>query len=178
MKIERSVPSGRSLIVKICGRGNIIGNRWILHDHVHHLTATALSDVVTCFVPEMFFKGILKNANDLEKQLANDYLKDLELMEQRSVSLAYKSVPAKIAEAIMLLSDIYCYQPKRRSFSIDLSRQDIADLAGTTKEQVSATLKTFSRNSLIRYSGKKINFIDLDGLKLISENSTTSFGLA
>jgi len=169
VKVEKKAPHGRSIIVKICGPGDIFGHRGPNSLIYQNHSATALSDAYCCFVPVIFFKEILNNSPDLEKQLTEEYQNDLEKMEQKSLSLAYKSVREKVAEVILLLSELYCYGPKTKNFSIDLSRQDFADLSCTTKEQVSATLKEFSRNSLIQYSGKKFNFIDVEKLKSLSD---------
>ncbi|MBW7839747.1 MAG: Crp/Fnr family transcriptional regulator [Chitinophagaceae bacterium] len=168
VKVLKEVPGYRTLIFKVCAKGEIVGHRGYDSKNIHKYSGVALSETECCFVPIVFFKEILRDSPDLEKQLMEEYLIDLERMEQKSMSLAYKSVKEKVAEAILLVSGVYDYHVKRRSFNIDLSRQDFADLTGTTKEQVSAVLKEFSRDSLIRYSGKKFNFIDLDALKSVA----------
>lgn len=168
IKIEKKVTNERSFILKISGRGEIIGHRGHDGSGIHYYSAQALSEVVCCFVPMTFFKEILKVSPDLEKQLSEQYRIDLERMEQRSFGLACKSVREKVAEALLLVSEFYCYSPKRKVLAIDLSRQDIADLTGTTKEQVSATLKDFERQSWIRCSGKHFSFLDLKALKSLS----------
>ncbi|MCO6497657.1 MAG: Crp/Fnr family transcriptional regulator [Chitinophagaceae bacterium] len=168
VKVLKEVPGNRTLIFKICSRGEIVGHRGYDSRNIHKYSGVALSETDCCFVPISFFQDILKDAPDLEKQLTEEYLLDLERMEEKSVSLAYKTVREKVAEALVLVSNIYGYRGGNRPFSIDLSRQDFADLTGTTKEQVSAVLKEFSRDSLIRYSGKRFNFIDLDALKSLA----------
>lgn len=170
VKIEKKAANGRSLILKIGGRGGIIGHRGHDHLNVQNCTATALSDVVCCFIPMNFFKEILKSAPDLERQLYEEYLNDLKQIEQRSLGLAYKNVREKVAEVLLLIAEIYGYTLQSRGFNIDLSRQDFADLTGTTKEQVSAALKEFERLSYLRYSGKRFYHIDLAMLKSISGN--------
>ncbi|MBS1640255.1 MAG: Crp/Fnr family transcriptional regulator [Bacteroidetes bacterium] len=168
VKVEIKSAGGRSFIVKIGGRGGIVGHRGSDNKSIQNYTVTALSEVICCFISTTLFKKILQGAADLEKQLSEEYLNDLKLMELRSLSLAYKTVREKIAEIILLIADLYNYTSKQKSFSIDLTRQDFADLSGTTKEQVSAALKDFERNELIKYSGKKFNFINIQALKAIA----------
>ncbi len=166
VKIEKNAPHGRSFIINVCGQGNIIGHRSVHGNSVQKNTAIALCDVTCCFIPINYFNDILKNAPDLEKQITEDYLCHLDQLEKKSISLAFKTVKEKVAEVMLVLADIYNYEPKKQSFSIDLSRQDLADLTGATKEQVSSVLKEFERNSVIRYSGK--NFYSLDTATLQS----------
>ncbi|HRN47438.1 MAG TPA: Crp/Fnr family transcriptional regulator [Niabella sp.] len=168
VKIEKRMPKGRAFILKICGPGGLFGHRGHDQNFYQNYSVVALSECASCFIPFDVFNEILNNAPDLEKQIIKDNLKDLEKMEQRSLSLAFKPVKERVAEGILLLSEIYCYDPQKKGFCIDLSRQDFADLTGTTKEQVSAVFREFSRNSIIRYSGKKISYIDLEALKSFS----------
>ena len=169
VKIEKNGPNGRNFIINICGAGNIIGHRGMQGNTIQKSTVVALSEVTCCFIPVNFFNEILKNASDLEKQITEDYLCQLEQLEKKSISLAYKSVKEKVAEVILVLATIYNYEPKKQSSSIDLSRQDLADLTGATKEQVSSVLKEFERNSIIRYSGKHFYSLDIGTLKTIAE---------
>lgn len=168
VKIEKRMPKGRAFILKICGPGGLLGHRGHDQNFYHNYSVVALSECTSCYIPFDVFNEILNNAPDLEKQIINDNLKELDRMEQRSLSLAFKPVKERVAEGILLLSEIYCYDSQKKGFCIDLSRQDFADLTGTTKEQVSAVFREFSRLSIIKYSGKKISYIDLGALKSFS----------
>lgn len=171
VKLERISSSGRPFIVKIGGRGGIIGHRERTNQYIRNYSATALSDVVTCFIPAESLNEIILNSSDLESQIMEEHLRDLTMLEQKSVDLAYKNVREKIADAILLIADIYNYPKTRKSFTIDFSRQDIANLTGTTKEQVSATLKEFAREGILKYSGKWFYFIDLVALGRMTEDA-------
>jgi len=54
---------------------------------------------------------------------------------------------------------------------VHLDRQDIADLAGTTKEQVSVALSELREAKLISFKAKHFKFLDLEGLKKMAEAS-------
>ena len=167
VKLERVSAGGRPFIVKIVGNGGIIGHRERNNKFIQHYSATALSEVECCFIPAESFKEILKNSPDLENQIGEEHLKDLAMLEQKTMNLAYQSVREKIADALLLITEVYNYSQTHKSFCIDLSRQDISNLTGTTKEQVSATLKDFARSGIIKYSGKSFYFIQIDALKEI-----------
>ncbi|HRN49627.1 MAG TPA: helix-turn-helix domain-containing protein, partial [Niabella sp.] len=51
---------------------------------------------------------------------------------------------------------------------ISFCRQDIADLAGTTKEQVSKILKDFEKEKLIKCAAKKFSYLHTGMLRSIS----------
>jgi len=56
---------------------------------------------------------------------------------------------------------------------VHIDRQEMADLAGTTKEQVSRVLADFDQEELIRFRAKHFKYIAVDQLKNIAESHTT-----
>jgi CRP/FNR family transcriptional regulator len=171
VKIELNGKQGRPLILKIAGRGAILGYRINSKHTYYSFSATAASDVQYCYIPNESFNVILQKCPDLKLQIINQLLDDLEIAEKKAIYLAHKTVREKIAEALLLLAEAYQYEIKRQSFKINLCRQDIADLAGTTKEQVSKTLKEFEKEKLIKCSAKKFSYINIQLLKEVVGNT-------
>lgn len=171
VKIELNGKQGRPLILKIAGRGAILGYRINSKHTYYSFSATAASDVQYCYIPNESFNVILQKCTDLKLQIINQLLDDLEIAEKKAIYLAHKTVREKIAEALLLLAEAYQYEIKRQSFKINLCRQDIADLAGTTKEQVSKTLKEFEKEKLIKCSAKKFSYINIQLLKEVVGNT-------
>jgi CRP-like cAMP-binding protein len=52
---------------------------------------------------------------------------------------------------------------------VHVDRQEMADLAGTTKEQVSRILADFDQEQLIRFRAKHFKYIATDKLREIAE---------
>jgi CRP-like cAMP-binding protein len=127
VKLERVSAGGRPFIVKIVGM-EVLSVIERNNKFIQHYSATALSEVECCFIPAESFKEILKNSPDLENQIGEEHLKDLAMLEQKTMNLAYQSVREKIADALLLITEVYNYSQTHKSFCIDLSRQDIANL--------------------------------------------------
>lgn len=168
LKVELNGKQGRPLILQITGQGSLFGHRSNPLHPYHPCTVTAASDAEYCYIPSPLFDGIIEKNPELKKQIINQFLNEIELAEKKSVILAHKTVREKVAEALLLFARIYDYEKKGQSFSIHFCRQDIADLTGTTKEQVSKTLKDFEKEKLIKCSAKKFTYIDINSLRLIS----------
>lgn len=109
----------------------------------------------------------------LKQQVVNQYLVELEQVERKAVYLAHKTVREKMAEALLLLAEAYQYEEKKQSFRISFCRQDIADLAGTTKEQVSKTLKDFEKEGMIKCAAKKFNYLNIVRLQAVTSHSSS-----
>jgi len=167
LKIELNGKQGRPLILRIAGRGAIFGYRLNSKHTCYSFSATAATDVQYCYIPNESFNVILQKSPDLKLQILNQILDDLEITEKKAIYLAHKTVREKIAEALLLIADAYHYEVRKQSFKINLCRQDIADLAGTTKEQVSKILKDFEKDKLIKCSAKKFNYINMQLLKAV-----------
>jgi CRP-like cAMP-binding protein len=54
---------------------------------------------------------------------------------------------------------------KKGYIEIDLSRQELADFAGTTDEQVIRVISSLKKESLIRTLGKRIELLNIEKLK-------------
>lgn len=168
LKVELNGKQGRPLILQIAGRGAVFGHRATAGHLCHTSSATAVSEVQYCYIPHDLFDEIAGNSPVLQQQIISQLLDELQLVEKKAVNLAHKSVREKVAEAILLLAEAYQYEEKKQSFRISLCRQDIADLAGTTKEQVSKTLKDLEKEGLIKCTAKKFSYVNTAGLREIS----------
>lgn len=169
LKVELNPERGRPLILRIAGKGAIFGHRLSKNHQFYPYTALAISDVEYCHIPYDQFQEIANQNPVLRQQLINQFLDELELAERRALFLATRTVAEKVAEALMIIANAYEYHASaNESFRIDMDRQDIADLAGTTKEQVSRVLKGFERKKLIRFSAKEFSYLNLPELRKIS----------
>lgn len=168
LKVELNGVQGRPLILRIACRGTVFGHRANAGHRSHTCSATAVSEVQYCYIPYDLFNEILGKSPVLKQQIVNQFLNELELVEKKVVNLAHKSVREKVAEALLLLADAYQYDEKKQSFRIALCRQDIADLAGTTKEQVSKILKDFEKEGLIKCAAKRFSYLDTAELRTVT----------
>jgi CRP-like cAMP-binding protein len=168
LKVELNGKQGRPLILQIAGRGTLFGHRANSMHPYHPCSVTAASDTLYCYIPSLLFDGIVEKSPLLKKQIINQFLNEIELAEKKSVILAHKTVREKVAEALLLFARLYDYEKKHQSFSIHFCRQDIADLTGTTKEQVSKTLNDFEKEKLVKCSAKKFLYLDTNSLRGIA----------
>lgn len=164
LKVELNGKKGRPLILRVASKGSIFGHRMNHYHSFHSFSVTAVSDTEYCFIPSQHFRQLAEANISLQTQLSNQYLNEIEETEKRLVTLAHKTVREKIAEAILLLAKLYDYDTHQKSFRIHYCRQDLADLTGTTKEQVSKTLNDFITEDLVKCHAKKFTFLDVDKL--------------
>ncbi len=168
LKVELNGKEDRPLILKIAGKGNVLGYRINSKHAVHTCSATAVTDVQYCYVPYALFDKISNKSTVLKHQIINLFIDELEMIKKKALTLAHKTVREKVAEAILLLAETFSCENEEPGFQISFCRQDIADLVGTTKEQVSKIIKDFEKEGLIKCTAKKFSYLDLVSLNKIA----------
>lgn len=158
---------GKELITELYKEGDFFGYLSLLQDEKYTSSATALEDSEIYMLPkEDFFSLIYKNSEVSKKfiEILSDNLKE---KEKQLIKLAYNSVRKRVAEALVKLSDKYKTE-QDQVFSMNISREDLANMVGTATETVIRTLSDFKEDKLIEISGSSIsitNYAKLASMK-------------
>lgn len=75
------------------------------------------------------------------------------------VALAYHSLRKRVADALLTLKKKYD-QDKSELFSIAISREDLANIAGTATESLIRTLSDFKSEKMIEIKEGKITILE------------------
>ncbi len=172
VKVSKYGFEGREYIVRFAKKGNIIGYRSFFSNDNYSCSATAISETQVCFISgEVILNLITKNAKlgiQFMKHLAND----LKAAEDKAISIAQKPARERIAESIIILKDIYGYEQEGYVINISLKRDEIASIAGTSRETVVRILSEYSDEKILHLSGRKIQILDI---KRLITNANKSF---
>jgi CRP/FNR family transcriptional regulator len=135
-------------------------------DSRHHYSASAVEDSTACLVDVNTFKQILRGNSDF----ADEFIRRISIMTifnfDQFISLTQKQMNGRIADALFYLStQIYNSNP----FEMTISRQDLADLSGMSKESAIRILKEFKNEGILSVDGKTLNILNPQQLRKISE---------
>lgn len=163
VKIYQTNEHSKELITELLNEGDFFGYLSLLQDEKYTNSATALEDSEIYMIPkEDFFSLIYKNAQ-VSKKFIEMLSNNLGEKEKQLVKLAYNSVRKRVAEALVKLSDKYKKDGDQK-FSMNVSREDLANLVGTATETVIRTLSEFKEDKLIEVSGGTITILNYDKL--------------
>lgn len=165
VKVEMNGKKNRPLIIRLANEGNILGHRMSKSVNQYPESAVAVENSEVCLITSHHFRLLMDECTDFRNQIINTYLEEMKTIEGRAVHLVHKNVREKIACVLLHIADIYNYKLRSGGIHIHLSRQDIADLSATTKEQVSKTLNDFMKEKLIGFKAKHFKFFDREKLK-------------
>jgi CRP-like cAMP-binding protein len=155
----------RNAIIRIVKPTNFIGGPGIYLDQRHHYTVTALMDTTVCFIDVAVFKEII----DKNKTFANEFMKDFSgnilSVYNRLLYLTQKQMRGRMADTLIyLFEDIF----ETHKFTMHLSRQDIADLSGMSKDSASKVLREFQNDGVISLTEQEMELLDPENLRRIS----------
>jgi len=155
----------KNLIIQICKAWTFIGRYSLYFEQRHHYSFSALTEITACYIEKNVFKKILKeNAAFTEAFLEDSYKMGVSNLE-KMLSLSQKQMHGRIADGLLYLSEqIY----NTLDLKLTLSRQDLADLTGMSKDSATRILKELHENKTIHLAGKNIKILNLKKLQKFS----------
>lgn len=173
IKLEMNAETQRPFILRMIGAGQTMGHRFLNYTGLQPYTATAVEDTRVCFIELGFFKNLLQKNDLLQEEIRKIFLKEIRSTEIKLLQIAQQTVREKVASILVHLAETYNYKQTGMGIRVHVDRQEMADLAGTTKEQISRILADFDQEQLIRFRAKHFKYIAVEQLRQIAEKHTT-----
>lgn len=161
VKIYKLGDEGRDQIVRLAGKGDILGYRSLLSGEPYSASATALEDTEVCHIPKETFFDLLKQNSELAIGVIKTLTEDLKQAELRLTNISQKHVRERIAETLLMLKESYGFEKDNMTINAILGRTDIGSIAGTTTETTIRMLSDLNKEGLIKLFGKKIQILNL-----------------
>ncbi|MBN2273374.1 MAG: Crp/Fnr family transcriptional regulator [Bacteroidales bacterium] len=166
VKIYKEGRNNRYIILKIAGKNEFIGLMSIYGGDMHQFSASAIQTSEICFVDFNVFNTILKSNGDFSFHIINQLSNDGLFIFDRLMSQSHKQLPGRIADVILYFSEIIYGSDE---FELPLTRRELAELAGTTKESFIRTLAEFKNDKIIDLNGSNVKINSLKIIKTLSE---------
>lgn len=167
VKFNYENDQNRNLILAIVSSPKILGGANLFYQNNNLFSIVA---VEACSV-------ILIEAHAILQLLRNNAMFSFSLLQLTSemfkktiinfVSLASKHKEGRIADIIIHLAENVYYS---NVFQLSLTRKELAEFSSCSPENVIMTLSRWQKEKIIRITGKLLEIIDIDKLKLISKN--------
>ena len=164
VKIFKAHEYGKELITDLYKEGDFFGYTSLLEEKPYTETAEALEDSEICLIPKDDFYSLMYGSMNIMKSFIKMLSDNIADKEKQLINLAYSSVRKRVADALLLLQSRYDNN-KDKSFSISISREDLANIVGTATESLIRTLSDFKEEKLVEIKGSNITIINLDKLK-------------
>ena len=146
-------------IVYIARKGEIIGKDYILMEHYPYSTHSLIDSKLMVF-PKNLFKKICEMNTSFYLKISNKLEFKMRETMDWLINLSFKNVEGAMAMFILK----FCNKNYK---GIYLSRAEIAEVIGYSRESIIHTLTKFENEKLIKTKGKDIIIKDLDKLEEI-----------
>jgi len=135
-------------------------------DKINHFSVTALEETNVCFIDVNIFKQFIYMNGDFAFQIILEMSKAELINFSNCLNNAQKQNIGRIADAILFFANkIY----ESNSFDLPVSRQEMADLTGITRESASRILTEFHNEKIIDLQNRHLTILNEKLLREISE---------
>lgn len=169
LKLYKLLPDGRRQVTGFMHPGDFLG---MSIDDEHAFSAEALEDAQLCWFPRNRFDDFVEKHGSMERELYLMAAHELAAAQQQMVLLGRKTAKERLASFLLLLGERSTPVPGRPAHIIRLpmSRSDIADYLGLTKETVSRVFSIFRRERVIRlHATDEVEIVRPAGLEQLAE---------
>ena len=165
----RIIKEGRNnkiLSLKTITKGEFVSHFSIFGDNIFQYSASSVGESDILIIDYASFVSVLQENGNLGMAMIRRMSKDGIYLINRMMSLSHKQLPGRIAEVILYFSEeIY----NDIEFDFPLTRLELAELAGTTKESFIRTINEFKHDKIIDLDGRHVRIISMDIVKVLSE---------
>ena len=96
---------------------------------------------------------------------------DLKTAEENTINMVQKPVRERVAQTVLILKEFYGFEPDNATINISLKRDELASIAGTSRETAIRLLVEFCDDEIIMMTGRKIKIQNLEKLTKIANQS-------
>lgn len=156
---------GREQIIYVANKGELMGFHAVLAEGRYPDSAAALEESVLMFIPREDFLKTLDQSPVLMRHLLKTLSHEFAVLVNNVALFAHRTARERLALQLVVLREKYKenYQPGM-PVEINMSRDDLANLVGTARENVLRILAEFKEKGILETKGRKIIVNDVQKL--------------
>ena len=160
IKLSATSRDGRTMILKIALPGDVLGLTATLNDLPYEVTAETLEPCQIRSVRRRDFLDFLAQFGNVSRQAAQVIAREYHevFLDARRLALS-GSAAGRLAQLLLdWARTSSCGKPEMR-FTMALTHEELANMAGTSRETVTRLLNQFERDELIARHGSSITIL-------------------
>ncbi len=162
VNLYRINAEGKKLVTATIGAGTVFGEMTLVGQGMHDTFAEASEECTLCVMSRSDVEHLLLNKPRVALRFMELMAVRLHEVETRMETVAFKSVPTRIATFLLQLADDETQQ------IVGVSHQDLADMVGTYRETVTRILNEFRSEGYIELGRLNVTILQPDPLRAIA----------
>lgn len=171
VKLVHSWTDGRQRIVDVVGPGELFGGEAMVEESYPD-TAEALSTTCALRLAVSDFRAMLAGHPDLALRVLDNTTRQLAQARQDAARHVGQSTASRVAETLLRLADKFG-QPDDETggilINLTLTREDLADMTGTTPESVSRVMSRLRADGMVSSGRRWTSVLDRAGLAALAD---------
>jgi CRP-like cAMP-binding protein len=172
IKILKHGPSDRGALIEIAGPWTVLGEAAVYDGGRHHVTAISLTDSVVVQLPVHDAISVLASNPETLLPVLGSLSEHVRRLTERAADLGEAGVERRLAQALCRLCGRNCGgEPPSTGntveISIPLTRQDMADMVGTSVETAIRILSKWARKGMVKSTKAGLQVRDCESLRTV-----------
>ncbi len=168
VKIFKYTKEGKEQILYIVSSGDFLGDLSLLKKDEFKFNAEALEDVNICELTKDDFDKVVKQNPEIALKILEILYERISKLENLVQSLSTKDIETRISGLLLgLIKDFGIPENGLIRLELPLSREDMANYIGVTRETISRKLNSMQEEGIIELIGNKT--IVLNDLEYLEE---------
>jgi CRP/FNR family transcriptional regulator, nitrogen oxide reductase regulator len=177
VKLSQITPEGNQVLLRFIHPGEMFGGVAAFGDSTYPVSAEAVQDCIVLTWDTATLVRMMETYPPIALNAMRHLVQRVQELQQRNLELATERVERRIAHALLRLARA-SGRPVDGGVLIDLalSRQDLAEMTGTTIYTVSRTLSAWQQRGLIQAGRERVLIREPHGLTTIAEDLPMNTG--
>jgi len=169
IKIARSAPDGRMKTLNILGPGYYFGEMAVLDEPFRSATAEALLDSYVYVIYKQDFETLIEKNPHIALDIIHTLIQRLRHADQQIEDLTFTGSKERVVKTLVKLSEQFGKkQEDNIHIPIHLTHQEIAEMAGLSRETTTRLLNEMEKDGLLNMEKHHITILnDLKFRKLL-----------
>lgn len=146
---------GKDLVMDLYNTGDFFGYTALLEGGTYRETAETMEETELALVSKKDYEELINSNPAIARKFVSLLAKNVVEKEKHLLGIAYNTLRKKVAEALVSLQKKY-HTNRQEPFVVDISRDDLATIAGTATESLIRTLSDFKAEHLIDIRSGKV----------------------
>lgn len=151
--------NGKELTIGLYNTGDYFGYHSLLQNTPYNETAETMEKCKVSSIGREDFEILINNNKKVAQKFIRLLAHNVTEKEEQLINLAYNSLRKRVADALLTLLKKY-KEKDHTNFTIQISREDLAHIAGTTTESLIRTLSDFKAEKLIEAEAGSVKIMN------------------
>jgi CRP/FNR family transcriptional regulator len=169
VKVVKTLPSGKEVILEVFGAGEPLGAVAVYEGRPFPASAIAMDDTSCILIPRASFFALLEQHPTLVRGILTGLTLRLIELTKRLAELSGGRVESRFARLFLKLAQDVAKPGADGAFiALPLSRQELADMTGTTIETCIRIMSRWGKDEIVRTEKDGFTVLDVPALEALA----------